>query len=83
VIGVTKVVLFESFDGQVGTHIGRRCRRPLSDREVQPMHREGIGQGGRFEVDIEAPVEMGRRDTVDSPGALAVRLQHGGSPTEG
>src|SRR3954449_12590668 len=39
------------------------------------MAREGVGAGRRFQVDIEAAIELGRRTSVDAPCAGAVGFE--------
>src|SRR4051794_7176259 len=70
------VALVEPLDRQIeGADIRRRNVGVLPELEPEAMNREGVRERRRFEIHIQASVEMRCGGTVDPPAAGAVRIE--------
>jgi hypothetical protein len=70
------VALLEPLDTEIrGADECRRRIGLLTDFEREAVDREGVGECGRFEIDVQAAVQIECRLAVDPPPAGSIRFQ--------
>src|SRR5215207_6844807 len=71
------VTLLQPLDAQRGrANVGSRRFGAPAELEPQAVHREGVGERGALEIDVEASRELHRWVAVDRPSADPIRLEH-------
>jgi hypothetical protein len=81
-IAQTNVALFKALDAEIaGADICRRHVCVLADLKSETMDGKGVGECGRLEIHIHAPIEPRGRRAVDLPAAVPISVQSQFTPT--